>query len=225
MYQDISSALGDSHVMFYHPQWSISNLNPISTLGQCLEVVNDRLSNIGRRVTQWPTGDQDQAARLLWVNWIYHNLQKEPIRKPILVHRENDSFFVDCGDTRLMALNLWNKSATVSVLVTDKIQHAHRYRGWIPVKNNRELIQIVGFSQDAVILFNTVQKDWTIDWLEIGDDSTVHHMHDTGQRVRMIENYLLDQPLDFRFDECWIKSLIEWEAYDTIAGNRLSTGI
>ena len=214
MYHDISSVLGDSYVMFYHPSWPTTELTPVCTLDQCIQHVNDRLTYTGRDIDSWNAGDQDQIARLLWVNWIHDNLKHEPIRKPILAHRENNHFLVDCGDTRLMALSLLDRPVYVSLVVTALREDSQNYRQWSPVRNNQELLLLSGFSEHATVMFNASSGNHAINWLEIGDETTGHHLHDISQRVRMMKNYLGSMPADFRFDRAWAKSSIAWADHD-----------
>ena len=101
----IEQALGDQWAMFYHPQWPVEDLLPVCTLEDGIERVNHQLQS-SRDLKTWGLGYQDEVARLLWVNWIYQRLGTEPIRKPVLVHEYDDTWIVDCGDTRLMSLKL-----------------------------------------------------------------------------------------------------------------------
>lgn len=226
MYQDISDALTDQYVMFYVPKWPAAALHPVCTLDQCIREVNHRLCRSGRDLGQWSAGDQDQIARLLWANWIFANLSQEPIRKPVLVHREIDRFVVDCGDTRLMALELVAGSAEVSVVITDLAINADRYQGWTAIRNSQELREACGFGADAEVLFNVVHTDHAIDWLEIGDATTAHHLHNVDQRIRMMQHYLDQQDSGFLFDRAWAQSSIEWSEFDqdrpTSVGNHLT---
>lgn len=214
MYPDIRTLLGDRYRMFYHPGLSRHLLRPICDLSQCLDHVNARLREQGPQLDQWSPGDRNQIARLLWVNWIYNNLQTEPIRKPVLVHREGDCFVVDCGDTRLMALDLLESDAGIKTLVTDLHSNSYLYQDWTPIFSTQDLLTSVGFAPDAVVLWNPVQADHAIDWLEIGDQSTSHHLHDEDLRISMIQHYLSDQPGAFQFDREWIRSKIDWASYD-----------
>lgn len=214
MTEDISSALDDTYVMFYIPEWPVRDLSPVCTLDQSLSVANRAIETQGRNLDKWSPGSRDEVARLLHVNWIYNNLALEPIRKPILVHRDQDRLIVDCGDTRLMALNLLDHAVKVSVVITDQIHYQHLYQGWRRIYNNQDLISACGFLEDAHVLFRSSQSHFAIDWLEIGDASTSHHLHDVDQRIRMMQNYLDQQPATFFFDRDWARSTIDWLAYD-----------
>lgn len=213
MYHSIQQALGDRWIMMYHPAWPVEALQPLCTLDQCLEQTNRNLQQLGTNLCQWPAGDQDQAARLLWVNWIYNRLPLEPIRKPILAHREDDTLMVDCGDTRLMALNLLTDPGSVAVIVTDRKDQIARWPAWTRIQTDQDLLNHAGFPQDAEVLFRFAGTDRAIDWLEIGDKSTAHHLHDIDLRVKMMQNYVAQQASDFQFDSTWARKSIDWRAY------------
>ena len=213
MYHSIQQVLGDRWIMLYHAAWPVSQLRPVCTLDQCIEQTNRNLRTLGRDLHGWPPGDQDQAARLLWVNWIYKRLPVEPIRKPVLAHRMGNDIVVDCGDTRLMALSLLTDPATVGVIVTDRKEQIESWPGWIQIQTDQELLFHAGFAPHAEIVCRAAQGDHAIDWLEIGDQSTSHHLHDVDLRVRMLENYLKRQEQDFQFDSTWARSPIDWTTY------------
>lgn len=214
MYPDISHALADSHVMFYHPAWPAQQLTPVCVLDQCLTEINMAMAVHGPDVASWSSGVQNYATKLVRVNWIYQRLNHEPIRKPILVHRHQKQMIVDCGDTRLMCISLSHTLCTVSILITDRTEYRARYQNWTEITNSQDLRTVCGFSDDAVVLFRSCARDHAIDWLEIGDTTTHHHLHDEDQRWRMINAYVQQCAPDFRFDQSWCRSNIDWHSYD-----------
>jgi hypothetical protein len=208
----IEQALGDQWAMFYHPQWPAEDLQPVCTLQRTVEVVNNELHYNNRNLFSWPAMKQDEAARLMRANWIYQRLGSEAIRKPILAHQENNQLIVDCGDTRLMALNLLLDPGTVSVVVVVPISQAGEYSNWRQIHTNRDLIRATGFGRDAGIAVR-VNTDGRIEWLEIGDHTTAHHLHDVDQRVTMMQRYIDTQSNTFEFSVDWARSYINWEIY------------
>ena len=211
--QEISDALGTAYVMFYNPSVSIDALVPRQTLAGCISTVNQQLTTRGKNLSSWPSGFQDEIARLVWVNWIYHQLEVEPIRKPVLVHKENNQLVVDCGDTRLMAMQLLDNPPTVSAVVTCVLDKADDYSSWKQIHTNQELIECVGFDTSSAQIFFTPTDpgdDHAFTWLEIGDQSTSHHLHNVDQRVQMMQDYLDSQSQDVEFTLEWAKSKIEW---------------
>lgn len=191
--------------MFYKTEVDPRSLTLGQSLENSLRHVNYCLRTLGSNIAEWPWGDQDEATRLVRVNWIYHNLQHEPIRKPILTdHCHN----VICGDTRLMALFLLKDLPTVNVVMVCPIHMQDQYNQWIRICNNQDLIQATNFQPDAHVL---VQADSDgISWLEIGDQSTAHHLHDHATRVAMMTNYLKNQPADFEISKQWCTDSIDW---------------
>ena len=208
----IEQALGDQWAMFYHPQWPVEDLLPVCTLEDGIERVNHQLQS-SRDLKTWGLGYQDEVARLLWVNWIYQRLGTEPIRKPVLVHEYDDTWIVDCGDTRLMSLKLLLDPGTVGVVVTVPKERSDRYIDWQQIYTNKDLITATGFRSDAGILLRQATGNYAIEWLEIGDQTTTHHLHNVDQRVAMMQVYINEQADDFEFSTDWAKSAIVWEDY------------
>jgi hypothetical protein len=212
MQTTIQQALGTRYLMFYHAAWPVDLLTPGCTLSQCVDAVNQCMKYHSKNLPQWSSVQQDAIARLLWVNWIYQRLGVEPIRKPVLTHWHNGQHIVDCGDTRLMALNLLLDPGNVGVAVTLPAEHADQFSDWDPVRNNQDLIQACGFGNTAEVLVRQGTEQ-AIEWLEIGDHTTAHHLHSVDQRVIMMQNYLNQQPEDFEFSVDWARSYINWDSY------------
>jgi ribonuclease D len=129
----------------------------------------------------------------------------------VLTHLEAGQHVVDCGDTRLMALNLLLDPGTVGVACTASVDQADQFTDWVPVRNNQELIQVSGFNNNATVLVRP-GSDQAIEWLEIGDHTTAHHLHSVEQRVTMMQNYM-DRNPDTVFDTEWARSYINWQHY------------
>jgi hypothetical protein len=208
----IEQALGDQWAMFYHPQWPVEDLQPGFTLEQSVSTINQQLKT-GRTVKAWPYAYQDEIARLLWVNWMYQRLGTEPIRKPVLVHEQDGKLLVNCGDTRLMSLKLLLDPGTVSVIVTVPLNQIDQYADWRQIHTNRDLIRATGFSRSANIFLRPATDNYAIEWLEIGDHTTAHHLHDINQRIAMMQRYVDTQPDTFEFSVDWARSYINWDIY------------
>ena len=213
MYLTIEQALGNQYLMFYKANFPCSLLHPICDIDACILQVNQCITAHGTNTSQWKHYEQDQAARLCWVNWIYHNLSKEPIRKPVLVHYDGSKFVVDCGDTRLMALNLLHDPGTVNVVATCKVDDSAKYQDWFPIYNNQDLIKATKFGNQSHVLVTACHTDYAIDWLEIGDQTTAHHLHNVNLRLKMLQEYINNQDLNFRFDRSWMYCAIDWLSY------------
>lgn len=208
----IEQALGDRYLMFYNAAWPAQALSPGCTLEQSVSTVNQNLANNGRNITTWSARAQDEIARLLWVNWIYQRLDVEPIRKPILVHLHDNQLVVDCGDTRLMSIKLLSNLAKVSVICTTIKENASTFNSWTPVRNNQDLLKLTGFGNDAHIMLSP-GTSYALEWLEIGDQTTSHHLHNIDQRVSMIHRYVNEQSDNFKFTTEWARSSINWDNY------------
>lgn len=205
---NIEQALSDKFCMFYKIEVDPTLLIPGQLLSTSLNHVNNCLRTRGPNIAEWPWGDQDEATRLVRVNWIYQNLQQEPIRKPILIdhlHR------VICGDTRLMALCLLKNLPTVSVVMFCPIHLQDQYDHWIRIHNNQDLIKAAKFEPGAQVLVD-INHDG-ICWLEIGDQSTAHHLHDHHTRVVMMTNYLKTQSADVEITTQWCTDPIDWSKF------------
>jgi hypothetical protein len=208
----IEQSLGDQWAMFYHPQWPVKDLLPVCTLEDSVERVNHQMQH-NRDLKTWNPADQDEAARLLWVNWIYQRLGTEPIRKPVLVHEHNGTLMVDCGDTRLMSLKLLSNPGSVSVIITVPKECSDQYADWQQICTNQDLKKATGFGPNAVILLRQATGNYAVEWLEIGDQTTAHHLHNVDQRVDMMQRYIDEQLNDFKFSVDWARSVVNWEDY------------
>ena len=202
--------------MFYHSAFPIAQLTPVQTLAGSCSVVNQALALYGTDLSAWSAGLQDEIARLLWVNQFYQNLHKEPIRKPLLIHRQQEQYIVDCGDTRLMTLQLNPEISTVSVVTTCTTADAVQYQDWQQINSDQDLITLTQFDTNNTTILVTATPsgaDYGLEWLEIGDQSTGHHLHSIDLRLTMMQNYLDIQATNFKFDIEWIKSPVDWLAF------------
>jgi len=207
----IEQVLGTQYAMFYHPAIAVDNLTPVCTLPQSISTVNQQLQP-SRDLSTWAYSYQDEIARLLWVNWMYQRLSAESIRKPVLVHEQDSKLIIDCGDTRLMSLNLLIDPGTVSVVVVVPVAQAKEYTDWRQIHTNRDLMRATGFGRGANIALR-VNDAGRIEWLEIGDHTTAHHLHDVDQRIAMMQRYIDTQEDTFEFSTDWARSHINWDIY------------
>lgn len=208
----IQQTLGSRYLMFFNPEMWNSDLVPLQDLQGSIDTVNRAKDEQGGNLARWHWGQND-AARLVWVNWIYQRLTIEPIRKPILAHEHQGRLLVDCGDTRLMALSLLDHPVKVSVIVTCTPKTQDRYHDWVPVRDTADLLAATGFDPSASVLVTATDPghDHAISWMEIGDRTTSHHLHDESQRLQMMQRFLDQQSPEFRFSREWARSTIPWE--------------
>jgi hypothetical protein len=111
-----------------------------------------------------------------------------------------------------MALNLLLDPGTVAVAATVSAEHADQFGDWDPIRTNQDLIRASGFGSTANVLVRS-GTEHAIEWLEIGDHTTAHHLHSVDQRVSMMQNYLNQQSGDFEFSVDWARSYINWDSY------------
>jgi hypothetical protein len=111
-----------------------------------------------------------------------------------------------------MSLNLLIDPGTVSVVVTVPVDRCEHYANWRQIKTNRDLIRATGFSRGAGIALRA-GAEHAIEWLEIGDHTTAHHLHDINLRISMMQRYVDTQVDDFEFSVNWARSYINWDIY------------
>ena len=209
----IQQVLGDQYAMFHYNGIDSSQLVPYQTLSQYIQSVNQALELHGRYFNTWPTWLRDRMAKLVRAHVIYQRLPIEPIRKPILVHQKDNQFIVDCGDTRLMALSQLPNPTLVSVLLTCRVSAVHQYQHWTRIHNVADLSACTGLvlnSNRVKATTTSPDLDYALTWIELGDYSTAHHLHDPQQRLSMMQQYLDQQPQNFQFGEDWLLKEINW---------------
>lgn len=211
----IQQTLGTDYAMFYHPGKPITDILPILTYASAQKNINQWLKDLGRDLSKWNWGQQDQISQIMRANWICQRLPVEPIRKPLLVHKVDNKFQVDCGDTRLMALIAHNPLATTSLVVTCLKSQSKLYKDWTPVAGDKQLIELLNFSKNSSVLARSSdpRSDYAMSWLEIGDSTTAHHLHNMNERVNFMQEYLNQQPSDFEFNDQWVSCTIDWASY------------
>jgi hypothetical protein len=202
MTDPVQLLLAPNYHMWYHPSIGVDQLSPVLTLSEAMYQANQLLemSLDPRCLTDL---QQECLARMVRVRWIYQNLSHTPIRKPVLAHLDRGQLVVDCGDTRLMALSLLSSLPKVSVLVTALPDQRHEFIGWQQITGQIQLFKLLDLDPRSAHLFYTrtdAGTPWAVSWLEIGDNSTSHHLHDTRLCVDMLCQELT---AGFRFTDTW----------------------
>ena len=104
--------------------------------------------------------------------------------------------------------------------VTCLQEQACYFSDWIPIRHNQDLTDILQFDpKTTTIVYRAAPTSagYAIEWLEIGDQSTSHHLHSISQRVTMMQNFLNSQSADFEFDLTWPHQGLDWNAlYHTV---------
>ena len=194
---------------------------PVLTLNNLLEFVNYQI--LPKPRCNHNDGEQNALARIVRLNWMVENLKHNPIAKPIVVFckftnwnqpESDDVWEVMVGDTRLQALELVKNITTVPLLVQVPVFHRKYYPDYQVVPGPEQLKQLLNLqSQDKILC----RVDWNsepIDWIEFDMYSTIDHMHNEDQRLKMAYNYLDSQSSDFVFDRDWLCKPIDWSLYD-----------
>lgn len=203
----LAEYLAQGWCLLYSPAEFADTLKPGQALTVSIKHVNRCLHEHGRCLSTWPWGDQNIAAKLVRVNWIYQRLGKEPIRKPILIDANR---VVQCGDTRLASLSLLPGRSVVSAVACVPSSRRDRWTNWQDIANEQQLIAASGFAANAKIDFSG--NEHGMHWLEIGDASTAHHLHDQELRTVMMQRHIDQQPSNFEFSIEWCRSAVDWNS-------------
>ena len=190
-----------THCLLYHPRVSVKFINPVVNLDQLITFVNADRTN------------KNLLAKTVRLNWMVKNLKHEPIYKPLLTVLRAGKLVTATGDTRLQAIELNPHITYVSCLVSLPLELQENFKYWDTVVDQKNLAAYLNIDIDDII----VNKDWNrfeLDWIEFALPDTAKHMHDEEQRLRMINNYLITQPKDFKFSREWFKTAIDWNQYD-----------
>ncbi len=202
--------LAQAGFVMLHSCQSRSNLVPGTSLQSVIAFVNSCVQGRGRDLLHWNAGEQDQIARLLWVNLFYQRLAQEPIRKPLLVHAHQGQLHVDCGDTRLMVLDLAQQNTALSTVTVVPVNQQDLYPEWQLIKTNSQLINLLEFDNSAELAIRIAPNQQWAEWFEIGDKTTALHLHDIAVRIGLMQQYIDQQSAEFEFTESWMRKPIYW---------------
>lgn len=201
--------LAQAGFVMLHSRQPRSAIVPGVSLQSVIAFVNNRVYD-GRDLSRWTAGEQDQIARLLWVNLFYQRLAQDPIRKPLLVHAHQGRLHVDCGDTRLMVLDLAGQPTALSTVTVVPADQHNLYSDWQLIKTNSQLIDLLEFDSSAELAIRIAPNQQWAEWFEIGDETTALHLHDIAVRINLMQQYIDQQSADFEFTESWMRELINW---------------
>jgi hypothetical protein len=190
--------------LFYNPVAPINGIVPLINLSQLIRLCNYTMKKTAQDLDP---GAENELARLVRVNFIYNNLLKNKLKiiKPLFLEANGFSLITVQGDTRLMAAELCGLT-TVACLVKVPLTYQNLFPGWILVKDVNHLSELTGFGPAEI----EIKGQENIEWIEFSSVSTAHHMHDFDQRLRMIKNYIKQQPSSFEFSREWCQTPINW---------------
>lgn len=172
----------------------VQRIRPVRVLDQMLAQANQ------------PTNHGDSRINLVRLNWMVENLRQDRLRKPIFV---DANWQVIVGDTRMMALDVLGRThAPVLAQLAEP--------EGIVIQDMEDLRYYCGFRAVEIVTnpANTNIFRDPVEWIEIVDPDSSHHMHDEDQRARMIKNYLAGQPPEFQFTRDWCARPVTWSQWD-----------
>jgi hypothetical protein len=196
--------------LFYNPVAPINGIVPLINLSQLIRLCNYTMKKTAQDLDP---GAENELARIVRVNFMCNNLLKNKLKiiKPLFLEANGFSLITVQGDTRLMAAELCGLT-TVACLVKVPLTYQNLFPGWILVKDVNHLSQLTNF--DVTEIQIRYQENKNIDQIEFSSATTAHHMHDFDQRLRMIKNYIKQQPKTFEFSREWCRLPINWAEFE-----------
>jgi hypothetical protein len=200
--------------LFYNPVSLINGIVPFINLNQLVKLCN---YTIKKNANALDPGAENELARIVRVNFIYNNLQKNKLKimKPLFLEANGFNLITVQGDTRLMAADLCGLT-TVPCLIKVPLTYQNLFPGWVLVKDINHLSDLTGFESAEIKIRG--QENKNIEWIEFSSASTAHHMHDFDQRLRMVKNYIKQQPTSFEFSREWCQTTINWLDFEVDNG-------
>lgn len=157
---------------------------------------------------------REELARLVRINWFVQDLAGgSRIIKPVLLDLQQSGCVTLTGDTRLMALEMCPWVCAVPALISLQPHCLTGFDHWTHIVTEQHLTDLLALENGCVLLRDDAISHDSLGWIEFQSSQTAHHMHDDGERVRMMWCYLDDQGERFRFDRSWIRSQIDWNQY------------
>jgi hypothetical protein len=200
--------------LFYNPAAPINGIVPLINLSQLIRLCN---YTIKKTAQDLDPGAENELARIVRVNFMYNDLQKNRLKiiKPLFLEASGFNLLTVQGDTRLMAADLCGLT-TITCLIKVPLTYQNLFPGWILVQDINHLSKLTGFDPAEIEIKG--QENKNIEWIEFSSVSTAHHMHDFDQRLRMIKNYIKQQPKTFEFSREWCQLPINWAEFEVDNG-------
>jgi hypothetical protein len=196
--------------LLYNPHTTVNPLTPLINIDQLIKLCN---YTIKKTEYDLDPGADTELARMVRVNFIYNDLQKNRLKiiKPLFLEASAFSLITVQGDTRLMAAELCGISK-VPCLAQVPVTVQELFKDWVQVENLEHLSKLTNF--DVAEIQIRYQENKNINWIEFSSATTAHHMHDSDQRLRMIKNYIKQQPKTFEFSREWCQLPINWAEFE-----------
>ena len=196
--------------LLYNPCVLVNLLTPLINIDQLIMLCN---YTINKKDYDLDPGADTELARIVRVNFIYNDLKKNRLKiiKPLFLEASAFGLITVQGDTRLMAAELCGMTK-VSCLAQIPVFVQGLFNDWVQVENVEHLSQLTNF--DVTEIQIRYQENKNIDQIEFSSATTAHHMHDFDQRLRMIKNYIKQQPKTFEFSREWCRLPINWTEFE-----------
>jgi len=158
------------------------------------------LRTVDEMIEQARRGEGDAPANMVRLNWMVQDLQTNPMRKPIFL---NDDWQTIVGDTRIMAADILGWRDLPVMLQSD-----------IPRGEVVQDLSVCGL-EGCEVITNPPGRDIfrePVEWLEIVDPASEHHMHDEQERAAKMHRYLAANTGTV-FTREWLSVPIDWTLY------------
>ena len=158
------------------------------------------LRTVDEMIQQAQRGEGDAPANMVRLNWMIQDLRINPMRKPVFL---DDQWQTIVGDTRVMAADILGLR-DLPVMIQSKVPRGK-------VVQDLSVCGLAG----CEILTNPAGRDIfsePVEWLEIVDPGSEHHMHDEAARAARMERYLAANPGTV-FSREWLEQPVDWAVY------------
>lgn len=151
-------------------------------------------------IEQANRSEGDAPANMVRLNWMVQDLRVNPMRKPIFV---DSNWQTIVGDTRIMAADIlgWRHLPVMAQLRE-------------PQEQVVQDLSVCGLA-DCEIMTNPPGRDIfrePVEWVEIVDPGSVHHMHDEAARAEKMRRYLEANPGTV-FTREWLAQPVDWDLF------------
>lgn len=178
----------------WFPEFLLSRIQPVLTLEHLLDQAN--------------RGDPVAQHRMGFLNWIVQDLCAHGMRKPIIIDHD---FATIVGDNRIMALRILNRDDALQIPVLAQLRSPQGH----VIQDVAEIPDLVGLNDCGQVSWRPIHRDPLIepvDWIDVGDRSTVGHSSQQALCERAMQHYLDSYP-DTVFTPEWCLKAVDWQAW------------
>ena len=203
------------HVLFYCPSVPITDIKNPTPLSEFTAMVNRGLDRLGVN-TLHHNDTKYFAANMVRINMYYHSLLNQGSVKPMLLHWTGGDFFGGgTGGTRLMAAELIPHMTTVAAFIDTTTDFADKFKHCTQITSFREFATYFAAQPHTQFYFRITDPNagYGLDWYEVALEDAATTVADENWCVQVLENYLKQQPDNFRFEPSWFCRCIDWSVY------------